>query len=44
MGKLGLAAIFAVGCAFAADQYWNYGRHTDGVVSTLRQIQHALGW
>jgi hypothetical protein len=43
MGKLGLTAILLLGAAVVADRYFNYGRHTDGVIATLRQIQRTFG-
>jgi hypothetical protein len=44
MGKLGWTVIVVIGCALAADHYWNYGRYTDGAMAMLRHIKHAFGW
>jgi hypothetical protein len=44
MGKIGWPILIALCATVAADEYFNYGRYTDGVMATLRQVQHALGW
>jgi hypothetical protein len=44
MGKLAWTAIFVLGAAFAADQYWNFGKYTDAALTVLHQIGHSLGW
>jgi hypothetical protein len=44
MGKLGWAVVVVLGTAFAADQFWNYGYYTDGVLAILRQVRHSFGW
>jgi hypothetical protein len=44
MGKIGRAILIALFLAVMADEYFNYGRHTDSTIATLRQVQHALGW
>jgi hypothetical protein len=44
MGKLGWTAIFVLGAALAADQYWNFGRYTDAAIAMLRAIQRSFGF
>lgn len=44
MGKFGWTAVIVFGAAVAADQYWNYGYYTDGVMQTLHHIQNSFGW
>jgi hypothetical protein len=44
MGKLSWTAIFVLGAALAADQYWNYGYYTDGTMNMLGQIRRSFGW
>ena len=44
MGKLAWTAIFVFGAAFAADQYWNFGKYTDATLSVLHQIRYSFGW
>jgi hypothetical protein len=36
-----IAILFA---AWIADQYYNYGSFTDGLLSMLREIRHSFGW
>jgi hypothetical protein len=43
-GKLAWTAIFVLGAAFAADQYWNFGKYTDAALTVLHQIGHSFGW
>jgi hypothetical protein len=44
MSKLTWALVLTVLIAFFADQYFNQGHHTDGVIRTLSEIRRALGW
>jgi hypothetical protein len=44
MSKLVWTVLFTACAAYFADQYFNHGRHTEGMIATLRQIQQALGW
>jgi hypothetical protein len=44
MGKFGWPILIALCAAVAADEYFNYGRYTDSMIATLRQMRHALGW
>jgi hypothetical protein len=44
MDKLGWLAIGVLAAAFAADQYWNFGKYTDATLHVLREIQHSFGW
>jgi hypothetical protein len=44
MGKIGWPILIALCAAVAADEYFNYGRHTESTIATLRQVQTALGW
>lgn len=44
MAKPSVVAIVVLACAVAADQYWNYGYYTDGVLRALHQIRHSFGW
>ena len=43
MGKLGWVVILTLSTAVVADRYFNYGRHSDGMLATLRQIQRLFG-
>lgn len=43
MGKLGWTAIFVLGAAFAADQYWSFGKYTDAALSVLQEIGRSFG-
>jgi hypothetical protein len=44
MNRLAWAVLLAACAAYFADEYFNKGQHTAGMIATLRQIQHALGW
>ena len=44
MGKLAWTAIIVFGAAFAADQYWNFGKYTDATLSVLGAIRYSFGW
>jgi len=43
-GKGFVIAIFIIGAAVAADQYFHSGHYTDGTLDMLRQIQQAFGF
>ena len=43
-GKGFVVTILVLGAAVAADQYFNFGYYTDGMLAMLRQIQHSFGF
>ena len=44
MGKGILFAAIVLGTAIVADQQYNHGFYTDGMLSMLRQIQRSFGF
>lgn len=43
MGKIGWTVVLAFIVALAADRYLNNGRYTDSTMTTLKQMQRAVG-
>lgn len=44
MVNFSLTASTVLVAAFVADQCWNYGHYSDGILSMLGQIRHSFGW